>query len=93
MLQHNLPRNAVKDKICISGECLCGAFASYSELMEIKQEYPDAYNEIQRLHSLAKENGHPWGWSTGPTDWYKNHPPGQVDMFMCVGCESKYNEE
>lgn len=36
-----------------------------------------------------KNNGFPWPWSMGPTEWYKNHPKGQLDMFMCVGCEEK----
>jgi len=91
MLENNLPRNPVKDKICISGECLCGAFAGKEELAEIKSCYPATYAEIQRLHKVAEECGHPWGWASGPQEWYKNHPPGQIDMFMCVGCENKHN--
>ncbi len=86
---HNLPRNPVKDKICISGECLCGAYAKKSQLAEIKAAYPEAANEIQELHELAIKNGHPWGWASGPNEWFKNNPPGQMKMFMCVGCEEK----
>ena len=91
MAKYNLPRNPVKDAICISGECLCGAFAGKEELSEIKAMYPDVAKRIEDLHQLAKENGHPWPWSSGPTEWYKNNPPGQLKMFMCVGCEEKYN--
>jgi len=87
---HNLPRNPVKDKICISGECLCGAFAGKEELAEIRLAYPEAAKRIDELHEIAKRNGFPWGWSSGPNEWYKNHPPGQLDMFMCIGCENKY---
>tara|TARA_R110002020_G_scaffold363353_2_gene575654 strand:+ start:258 stop:1133 length:876 start_codon:yes stop_codon:yes gene_type:complete len=89
MLKHNLPRNSVKDKICISGECLCGAFADQGEYLEIKEAYPHVAERIDELHEMAKENGHPWPWSSGPTKWYKHNPPGQINMFMCVGCETK----
>jgi 3'-phosphoadenosine 5'-phosphosulfate sulfotransferase (PAPS reductase)/FAD synthetase len=93
MDKHQLPRNPVKDKICISGECLCGAFADHGEYMEIKESYPHVAQRIDELHEMAKENGHPWHWSSGPTEWYKNNPPGQLNMFMCVGCETKREEQ
>jgi len=86
---NKLKRNPVKDKICISGECLCGAFGSNEELAEIKASYPAAYQKIAAIHEKAKANGKPWPWSCGPNEWYRNHPPGQLDMFMCVGCEEK----
>lgn len=89
MKAHNLPRNPVKDAICISGECLCGAFAGREEYAEIKACFPHVAKRIDELTEIAKENGHPWPWSMGPNEWYKNHPPGQMDMFMCVGCEEK----
>lgn len=89
MKDNDLPRNPVKDKICISGECLCGAFGGKEELAEIRGAYPEAAEEIDRLHKIAIENGKPWPWSDGPNNWYKNNPPGQLDMFMCVGCEEK----
>lgn len=89
MKEHDLPRNPVKDKICISGECLCGAFAGKEEFAEIKESYPETAARIEALHKLAAANGHPWPWSSGPTEWRKNNPPGKMNMFMCVGCESK----
>lgn len=89
MQDNTLPRNPVKDKICISGECLCGAFAGREELAEIKKHYPEAYAEIERLHKIAIDNGYPWDWASGPVEWYKNHPMGTLDMFMCSGCEVK----
>lgn len=90
---HNLPRNPVKDTICISGECLCGAFAGKEELAEIKTHYPHVYELIQQLSIAAKANGFPWEWTQGPEEWARNHPPGQLDMFMCVGCEEKRRDD
>lgn len=89
MLENNLPRNSVKDKICISGECLCGAFAGKEEYAEIKSQYPEAAEEITRLHKIAIENGHPWNWASGKNEYYRKHPKNQTDMFMCIGCEEK----
>jgi 3'-phosphoadenosine 5'-phosphosulfate sulfotransferase (PAPS reductase)/FAD synthetase len=97
MGDNNLPKNPVKEKICISGECLCGSFGSNEELAEIQSSFPRAGNRIKELHALAKSKGFPWGWGSGPNDWFKNHPPGVLDMFtneanpmpMCVGCENK----
>ena len=93
MKTFDLPRNPVKDKICISGECLCGAFASKEELTEIRSVYPHVAERIDELHELAKANGHPWPWTMGPKDWQKQNPPGQLKMFMCVGCEDKWTED
>lgn len=96
---HNLPRNPVKEKICISGECLCGAFAAKEERAEIRACFPETEKELARLERIANESGHPWAWGQGPNEWYSNHPPGMIDMFtgevnpspmfMCVGCESR----
>ncbi|KAA0992757.1 phosphoadenosine phosphosulfate reductase family protein [Dyadobacter aurulentus] len=90
MAEQSLPRNPVKDKICISGECLCGAFAGREEWSEIKSEFPEAAAEINRIHQIAIDHGKPWPWSSGPSEWTKHNPPGQLPlMFMCVGCEDK----
>lgn len=89
-LEYNdLPKNPVKEKMCISGECLCGCFARKEEFAELKEAYPETARRIEQLHELAKENGHPWPWGFGPTQWYKRNPKNQLSMFMCVGCEAK----
>lgn len=94
---NRLKRNPVKKRLCISGECLCGAFASKEERAEIRAAYPETEKELLRLEQIARDNGHPWPWGQGPNEWAKNHPPGVIDMFtgkanpmfMCVGCESR----
>lgn len=102
--ENNLPRNPVKDKICISGECLCGAFAAKEERAEIRACFPETEKELLRLEEIARKNGHPWPWGHGPNEWFEDHPPGVIDMFtnevnpgpggmyMCVGCENKYHQ-
>lgn len=89
MAANNIPRNPVKDKICISGECLCGAFAGKEEWAEIKFNYPEVAAKIEELRKIAEANGKPWGWASGPTEWKKEQKiKNQASMFMCVGCEA-----
>ena len=46
-----LPRNPVKDKLEMSGECLCGSFAHEGEMKELEGWFPDV---AQRLHALEQ---------------------------------------
>lgn len=94
MSTHSIPKNPVKEKICISGECLCGAFAGKEEWAEIKFHYPEVAAEIERLHEIAKANGHFWPWSMGPTEWRKRESgiaKNKKPSFMCAGCDDKRN--
>jgi 3'-phosphoadenosine 5'-phosphosulfate sulfotransferase (PAPS reductase)/FAD synthetase len=86
MKANNLPRNKVKDDIGISGECLCGCFSDKGEYDRLCQKYPLAAEEIDRLHDIAVEHGHPWFWTQGPTEWKKMYPKGQLELGMCVRC-------
>lgn len=89
MQLNEIPRNPVKEKICISGECLCGAFARNEEWMEIKACYPEVAARIEELQQKAAANGKPWHWASGPNEWKKQQKENKK-MFMCVGCEKKY---
>ena len=85
-------QNPVKKAICISGECLCGAYASKSERVEIAYNFPHVEEELKRLEAVAADHGHMWKWGSGSKDWYKLHPPGQQSMNfqpMCVGCANR----
>lgn len=95
MKAHAIPRNPVKDKICISGECLCGAFAKKEEWAEIKHEFPEVADRIEALHEKAKANGFPWHWASGPIEWKKEElQKKQLKInFMCVGCDTKKHFE
>lgn len=87
MKAERLPRNPVKDRLCISGECLCGAYARPGELAEIREHYPDVYARIARLQVAAAETPCArWG-SGGPSKATLNERGGQTRfMPLCVGC-------
>lgn len=91
MRQNEIPRSPVKDNICISGECLCGAFDKKEEFVELMFHYPHVANRILELHERAKAAGKPWGWGVGPIEWRKQEQKkaqGKLN-FMCVGCEER----
>ncbi|HXC04393.1 MAG TPA: phosphoadenosine phosphosulfate reductase family protein [Bacteroidia bacterium] len=90
---HSLPQSEVSRKLGMSGECLCGAFASPSEFQLIWKNYPEAAIQISDLEDKVKAAGIPrciWGDRS-----YKAPISIKDDSFMpmCIGCnESKRRE-
>ena len=104
MRRYDLPKNDVKEKLCMSGECLCGAFAKKNELQEIEYWYPEVGKRIRDLEVKVREAGFPWGWEEQPPPWWserkKAAKAGQVDAFeaeaeqeiefLCQSCHAKH---
>jgi 3'-phosphoadenosine 5'-phosphosulfate sulfotransferase (PAPS reductase)/FAD synthetase len=90
MVANSIPLNPVKQTIGISGECLCGAFASKSEFDLIKQFYPATAEMLEDLHDLAVSNGHNWNWWEGPKPKKiietKETGTACKVRFMCASC-------
>jgi 3'-phosphoadenosine 5'-phosphosulfate sulfotransferase (PAPS reductase)/FAD synthetase len=92
--EHRLPRNRVKDIYGQSGECLCGAFADFSERAILARHFPDTLAHIERLEAKAEAAGYPWKWSDqGPPDWWMREKHGQIPLDfdghtgpLCHGC-------
>jgi 3'-phosphoadenosine 5'-phosphosulfate sulfotransferase (PAPS reductase)/FAD synthetase len=66
LMHPDIPHNEVTDKLHMSGECLCGAFAKPGELDEIGYWYPEVAAEIRALEAEVRAAGHPehlchWG--------------------------------
>ena len=55
MEAHKLPTNEIAKRLCMSGECLCGAFAKPGELAEIKAVAPKAYEQIKALQEELEQ--------------------------------------
>lgn len=63
MTEHGLPRNPVKDKMCMSGECLCGAFSRRGELDEWVYHFgddPGILELLRRRIEVLKRHGYDW---------------------------------
>lgn len=85
MVAHDLPKNPVKQKLCMSGECLCGAFAHKGELAEIEYWYPEVGARIRRLEqSVLAAHGRTNGWEGADKDFKDNR---QAFLPLCTGCE------
>lgn len=94
MAQHSLPRNPVKELLCMSGECLCGAFArGREELDEIALWYPDAAANIESIQRRAAAAGVPSKWGERPPERQPDIDPAQIDIAapsistLCWSCD------
>ena len=91
MLEHRLPRNPVKDKLCMSGECLCGAFAHKGELKELEFWYPEVAGRIKRLEQrVLVKYGQCSGWEGSD---FGIHDDRQQMLPLCVGCANRIEDE
>lgn len=88
---NELPRNEVTEKLCMSGECLCGAFAKPGELDEIRYWYPKAAEEIDRIACKVKEAGKHCVWGTRPPKDGKSGRKRKA-LPLCTSCEFKYEQ-
>jgi len=93
MAAHDLPTNEIAKKLCMSGECLCGAFAKPGELAEIKAVAPEAYEQIKALEKEVEQAGQKrCKWGTKVTDTFQ-YDPDQMMLPLCVDCEAKMEVE
>lgn len=59
-------KNPVVAKLCMSGECCCGAFAHPGERAELRFHYPKVITQIEELEAKAKAAGVHCVWGTRP---------------------------
>lgn len=84
---HDVPRNTVSERLCMSGECLCGAYARPGELDEIGFFYPSVRAEIEALEVDVRAAGHlapfdRWGHGQGGRPAHDSGP-------MCASCDAR----
>lgn len=104
---HRLPENPVKKLLCMSGECLCGAYAKPNELKEIETFFPEVGKRLRDLEKRVAAAGFPWGWDEQPPAWWGKRKAaekaGQADAFeaeaeeaiqmLCTSCQFKHEQE
>lgn len=80
---HDLPVNEVTKHLHMSGECLCGAFASPGELEMIRFFYPAFAERIDQLEAEVAARGLPY------TKWGVKRPSRKREKVspLCSGCE------
>lgn len=87
---NDLPESQVRKFLCMSGECLCGAYAKRNELKEIELWFPETGKRLRELEKRVKAAGFPWGWDEKPPPRWayllRAKKAGQQEMF-CTSCE------
>lgn len=81
----DVPRNPVTDMIHMSGECLCGSYASTGERQELGFWFPDVAAQIAALEEEVRAAGHQeprcrWGWGAD-----SDERPSQTGR-LCTSC-------
>lgn len=87
--RYNLPQNPVVKTLCMSGECLCGAFARPEEFSEIQAAYPETAAMISQLQDDAKAAGVPAVWGKRPDRKNSAAPKTLNSRGLCVSCDAK----
>lgn len=88
----SIPANPVSKMLGISGECLCGSFASRSEIDLVRIIEPETADYIENLERRVWEAGFHWRWHESPHKTLILEQKGQMPLiprsqqFMCVGC-------
>lgn len=100
-----LPRNKASDLIHMSGECLCGSYASPGERAEIAYWFPGPFEQIAELEAaLADRDDIPehrkaWGWGADPimkraeTEFLKRFDVIEEQAEsgpMCSSCDDRF---
>lgn len=93
-----IPESPVRKYLCMSGECLCGAFAAPGELKEIELWFPDTGKRIREIAAKVKAAGFPWTWGEKPPKGWiakrQAEKAGQLELgafaMLCSSCEFKH---
>lgn len=89
MRENDLDRNPAVDKMHMSGECLCGAFAKPNEKEVIRKWYPEVAERIESLEEKCEEEGVWCHWGKRPDEYN----PNQLEMQpMCSDCPETRRE-
>jgi 3'-phosphoadenosine 5'-phosphosulfate sulfotransferase (PAPS reductase)/FAD synthetase len=98
----DLPMNPVKERLEMSRECLCGAFATRGELRMVRLFYPGVYRRILCLEAMV---GAHTATDDGPKKTYgewghnrlkdREQAARQDDqqMLLCDACESSCRDD
>jgi hypothetical protein len=83
----------VVDVLHMSGECMCGSFASEGELQTLEIFYPQVADQIHTIEAKAHEAGHHWGWNDVPP-----HTKGVKERkgsiaTLCSSCDGRFENK
>lgn len=89
LAEMDIKRNPVTEKLCRSGECMCGTMQSQEERREAAFWYPDWGRWLDNLEHRVVQK-FPWRWGDNIPTWWKQEQKGQLRLFefqpMCMDC-------
>ena len=91
-----VPVNEVSDLIHMSGECLCGSFATAGEREEITYWFPEVFEEIAALEAeIADREDIPahrrtWGWGADPAVLKAVKAKRSKVGALCSSCDDRF---
>lgn len=91
--RYGIARSPVVDTLHMSGECLCGTFASPGERSEIRLWYPDADRRISDLEARVRDAGHiACRWGKRPPNVHRyqlSFDVGDDEQMLCQSCPTR----
>lgn len=96
LLKGDVPVNEVSDLIHMSGECLCGSFASAGERDELAFWFPGVIAEIAALEAeIADRDDIPahrkvWGWGADPEVLASTRTKVSKVGALCSSCDDRF---
>lgn len=97
LMQGDVPVNQVSDLIHMSGECLCGSFATAGERAEISSWFPEVFKEIAALEvEIAERDDIPahrktWGWGADKSMLAASRARTKVGA-LCSSCDDRFQD-
>jgi 3'-phosphoadenosine 5'-phosphosulfate sulfotransferase (PAPS reductase)/FAD synthetase len=85
LMTGDVPTNPVTEKLHMSGECLCGAFAHPGELDELRYWYPAVAAEIDQLRGKLLAAGYTDPYAT----WGHGQGAPSRSGRLCSSCTAK----
>jgi 3'-phosphoadenosine 5'-phosphosulfate sulfotransferase (PAPS reductase)/FAD synthetase len=95
LLAGDVPSNPASDLIHMSGECLCGSFASPGERAEVDRWFPLALEEVRELEALIADrtdipdHRKTWGWGADPAKKALDGAPSKSGI-LCSSCDDRF---
>lgn len=92
----NLPTNPVVEKMHMSGECLCGAFAREYEFEELEFWYPDVADRIRGLEDKVQScgiEGDRAKWGNRKEDHAPSARDHDLPAPLCSDCGHMHNDD
>jgi 3'-phosphoadenosine 5'-phosphosulfate sulfotransferase (PAPS reductase)/FAD synthetase len=87
LMAGDVPVNTVSERLHMSGECLCGAFAKPGELEEIRFWFPDVAAEIDDLMAEVRASGVTEG---ARETWGHGQGKASKSGRLCQSCDSRF---